>query len=116
MTLPDLLEEYDEEVYYTGMNKEPSSKEDEYTGGSSDYYKIRVEHPTTLKDPYDVECNDIIEALDMTFAEGNAFKGIWRRCAARKGKRKRGYDNGLYDAEKVKFFGERMIVQSKQEE
>ena len=91
------------------------SPEPEYTGGSVNYYKCFVASPTTLDLPYYAECNDIIEALGMTFAEGNAFKAIWRRCAARTyGSKKKGYDNGLYDAEKVVFFGERMVEQSKQ--
>ncbi|MNQ61504.1 hypothetical protein D3C85_758190 [compost metagenome] len=49
----------------------------------------------------------------MNYAEGNAFKAIWRRCAARMGLSKRGYEDGLYDAEKVVFFGERMVAQEK---
>ncbi len=93
---------------------ESLDKEDEYTGGSVNYYKLLVENPTTLPKEYEVECNDIIEALDMNYAEGNAFKAIWRKCAARKfGIKKKGYDNGLYDSEKVVFFGDRMVVQSK---
>ena len=89
----------------------------EYTGGSSSYYTIHVKNPTTEGRPaYDAECNDIIEALDMNYAEGNAFKALWRRAAARKGMRKKGYDNGLYDAEKVEFFGKRLIEQSKESE
>lgn len=95
------------------LAEEPSQPE--YTGGSVNYYKCFVASPTTLDLPYHAECNDIIEALGMTFAEGNAFKAIWRRCAARTyGSMKKGYDNGLYDAEKVVFFGERMVEQSKQ--
>lgn len=87
----------------------------EYTGGSSSYYTVHVKNPTTEgRDPYFAECNDIIEALDMNYAEGNAFKAIWRRTAARKGMRKKGYDNGLYDAEKVEFFGKRLVEQSKE--
>jgi hypothetical protein len=96
-------------------NVTEESLEPEYTGGSVNYYKCFVASPTTLDLPYYAECNDIIEALGMTFAEGNAFKAIWRRCAARTyGSKKKGYDNGLYDAEKVVFFGERMVQQSKQ--
>ena len=91
-----------------------SAPAEEYTGGSSSYYSIYVEKPTTEGNPpYMAECNDIIEALGMNYAEGNAFKAIWRSCAAKLGKLKKGYDNGLYDAEKVKFFGNRMIEQSK---
>lgn len=87
----------------------------EYTGGSSNYYKVFVQFPTTLGAPYEAECNDIIEALKMTFAEGNAFKAIWRKAKARQGVQKKGYDNGLYDSEKVVFFGERMVVEAKSE-
>jgi hypothetical protein len=82
---------------------------EEHTGGSSSYYGVKVSNPTTLPAPYDAECNDIIEALGMTFAEGNAFKAIWRTATARLGKKKVG-NNAFYDAEKVVFFGERMKV------
>lgn len=89
----------------------------EFTGGSSSYWKVPVEHPTTPDVyPYVAECNDIIEALGMNYAEGNAFKAIWRSCAARNlGLSKKGYDAAttVYDAEKVVFFGERMLHQAK---
>jgi hypothetical protein len=88
--------------------------EPEYTGGSSSYYQVKILHPTTKDNPpYTAECNDIIEALGMNYAEGNAFKAIWRRAAAEfLGVKKRGYDSGLYDAEKVEFYGHRMVIQS----
>lgn len=89
-------------------------KQPEYTGGSSNYYKVFIKNPTTLEQSYEAECNDIIEALQMTFAEGNAFKAIWRKAKARQGVQKKGYDNGLYDSEKVVFFGERMVVEAKE--
>lgn len=97
----------------TGRNEQPLFANSEYTGGSVGYYTVRVEKPTVLPEPYTVECNDVIEALGMTFAEGNAFKAIWRLCAARQGKAKEGYRDGLYDAEKVVFFGNRMVEQAK---
>ncbi len=88
----------------------------EYTGGSVNYYRVPVKSPTSGGDPYEAECNDIIEALKMNYAEGNAFKAIWRSCAARKlGLAKKFYDDGLYDAEKVVFFGGRMVVQAKEQ-
>lgn len=84
----------------------------EYTGGSVSYYKISIAVPLSGNAPYVAECNDIIEALGMNYAEGNAFKAIWRMCAARTlGVKKRGYTDGLYDAEKVEFFGARMVAQ-----
>ena len=89
--------------------------EEEYTGGSVSYYKVEINNPTTIKEPYTAECNDIIEALQMNYAEGNAFKAIWRKCAARLGSAKKGYTDGLYDSEKVVFFGQRMVEQCKAE-
>jgi hypothetical protein len=87
---------------------------EEYTGGSSSYYTVEVKNPTTPGNPqYTAECNDIIEALGMNYAEGNAFKALWRRAAARQGKRKKGYTDGLYDAEKIEFFGARLVAQEK---
>lgn len=86
----------------------------EYTGGSVSYYSVAVNNPTTPGAPvYMAECNDIIEALGLNYAEGNAFKAIWRIAAARSGKMKKGYTDGVYDAEKVVFFGERMLAQAK---
>lgn len=88
----------------------------EYNGGSSDYYQVTIKATTTVGRPeYIAECNDIIEALGMNFAEGNAFKALWRRAAQRTlGKRKAGAkDDGLYDAQKVEFFGARLVAQSK---
>lgn len=96
--------------------KDDDVKQPEYSGGSSDYYKVEITNTTTpFTLGYTAECNDIIEALGMNFAEGNAFKAIWRRAAQRTlGKRKAGAkDDGLYDAEKVEFFGKRLVEQSK---
>lgn len=89
-----------------------SETEPEYTGGSVSYYRVRVVAPTSedLR-PYIAECNDIIEALGMTYAEGNVFKAVWRRCAARTlGKAKAHYQDGLYDAEKAVFFSARILT------
>lgn len=86
----------------------------EYTGGSVGYYSVEVQKPTTEgRAPYIAECNDLIEALGMNYAEGNAFKALWRRCAARMGKSKEGYKDGLYDAEKIVFFGNRLVEQER---
>ena len=84
--------------------------EAEHTGLSVDYYRVEIKRPTTPGvDPYVAECNDIIEALGMTYAEGNVLKAVWRRCAARTlGKHKRGND-ALYDAEKGFFFSGRIL-------
>ncbi|WP_218191901.1 hypothetical protein [Pseudomonas sp. B14(2017)] len=90
----------------------------ELTGGSVDYYTVRIEKPTNKYSlPYTAECNDIIEALKMNYAQGNAFKAIWRQCAAAAlelVKPGQEGDEGLYDSQKVEFFGGRMVVQAKQ--
>ena len=93
--------------------KPPASSTPEHTGGSVSYYQVKITNSTSGADVYTAECNDIIEALDMNFAEGNAFKALWRRAAARTlGKHKAG-NNALYDAEKVVFFGQRLVEQEK---
>ena len=75
--------------------------EEEYTGGSSSYYDVKIKGT-------EIRCLDIIEALGMNYAEGNAFKAVWRIAASKQGKQKKG-NTRLYDAEKVAFFGERLI-------
>lgn len=87
------------------------SQEKEYTGGSVSYYSIDVNDPINENsDPYTAECQDIIEALKLDFQEGNVLKAIWRRAAARLGRSKKGYDDGLYDAEKIVFYGQRLVA------
>lgn len=83
----------------------------EHTGNSVSYYKTLINDPTTEgMNPYIAECNDIIEALDMTYAEANVFKSVWRTAAARTlGLHKEGND-AKYDAEKAIFFSKRMLV------
>lgn len=90
-----------------------ANEDGEHTGGSVNYYKVQVNNPTTASSSYQAECNDIIEALGMNYAEANVFKAVWRRCAARTlGKLKKG-NNTLYDAEKMVFFAERVLAQEK---
>jgi len=87
--------------------KPPEPKPAENSGGSCDYYKVTIESPTTSPTTYTAECNDIIEVLNMTYAEANMFKEIWRTAAARTlGKLKAGHDTKR-GAEKIIFFAER---------
>lgn len=87
------------------------SEDKEYTGGSVSYYAIDVNAPLNENsDPYTAECQDIIEALKLDYNEGNVLKAIWRRAAARLGRSKKGYDDGLYDAEKIAFYGQRLVA------
>jgi hypothetical protein len=71
------------------------------TGGRVNYYLAKVRHPRrpAEQEPYQAECEDIIEALAMTFDEACEFKAIWRTAAARLGTGKPGH-NELYDCEK----------------
>ena len=83
----------------------------EYTGGKVSYYEVFIECPTREgRQQYTAECNDIIEALGMSFSEGEAFKAIWRKAAARLMPAKKGHNGGLYDAEKARFYGCRMEI------
>lgn len=86
------------------------------TGGSVDYYKCHVADPISKGEPYTAESIDIIEALGMTFAEGEAFKAIWRTCTGRMGGAVKADNKALYNAEKVEFFGARMVRAAKRRE
>lgn len=83
----------------------------EKSGGSVNYYKVQINDPTSgSNNSYMAECNDIIEALNMNYTEGNIFKAIWRMAAARElGKIKEGFEKPKYDTEKVVFFANRLM-------
>lgn len=83
------------------------------SGGSNGYYSVWVDKPTSGRPGYVAECNDIIEALGLSYAEGNVLKAVWRIAAARMANGKPGH-NELYDAEKIVFFGERLVVKAKE--
>jgi hypothetical protein len=85
----------------------------ERSGGSVNYYKLHIDEPANLPEPYDCECEDIIEALNMTLAEANQFKSVWRSAAARTlGKVKHGPDpEGIYDGEKSLYYAQRTLIQ-----
>ena len=84
---------------------EESKETVEHTGGSSSYYDITLDDKT-------VRCNDIIEELNMNYAQATIFKAIWRICASKLGRKKKG-NNTVYDAEKIKFFAERVLIQER---
>ena len=89
-----------------------SLEKEEFTGKDVNYYLVEVKEPKRLA-PYTAECEDIIEALCMTFAEGCEFKALWRSCAARTlSKHKKGQDkDGVYDAEKQVYYANRTLSQ-----
>lgn len=74
------------------------------------YYRVQVADPISPElPPYQAECADIIEALGMTFNEGEAFKALWRLAAARQGRGKPG-NAPQYDADKVAHYGARVAA------
>lgn len=90
-----------------------SENDGERSGLSVNYYKVPVTAPTKPgAPPYVAECNDIIESLGMTFAEANVFKAIWRSAAERTLGKKKAGNNAVYDAEKMVFFSNRVLVQA----
>lgn len=99
-----------------GAMNQPPIADRQSTGGSVDYYKCHVADPISGGEPYTAESIDIIEALGMTFAEGEAFKAIWRTCTGRMGGAVKADNKALYNAEKVEFFGARMVRAAKRSE
>ncbi len=77
-------------------------------GGSVNYYSVCVEHPQHCPNAYVAECEDIIEALGLTFDEACIFKEIWRTANARKGNAKQG-QNDLRAAEKIYHYAGRIL-------
>jgi hypothetical protein len=85
--------------------------EGKLTGGRVNYYVVPINHPQRADQgvqPYQAECEDIIEALEMNFDEANIFKAVWRSAAARQGNGKPG-QKALYDAEKIVHYGGRLV-------
>lgn len=81
------------------------------SGAHGEYYELTIQRPKSGGAAYKAECQDIIEALKMDFNEGNAFKALWRRAAGRLGNVKKGNEDPLYDAQKIKFYGTRILEQ-----
>ncbi len=110
----------DKEVKKTAMETlvkpiKPKKQTTEHTGGSSSYYDVEVDVElvgTTRKQvkPALVSCNLIIEALNMNYAQATVFKAVWRICASKLGRKKRG-NNTVYDAEKINYFAQRILIQ-----
>lgn len=79
------------------------------SGGLNNYYVVQVTNPQRKEQvPYQAECEDIIQALGMTFDEGCAFKALWRNAAARMGNGKPG-NKALYDCEKLVHYATRIL-------
>ena len=84
-----------------------------FSGGLNNWYVVPVKHPQRKEqEPYQAECEDIIQALGMTFDEGCAFKALWRNAAARMGNGKPG-NSTLYDCEKLVHYANRLLAKEK---
>lgn len=88
----------------------------ELSGASVSYYKVHISDPVSGMPSYQAHCIDIIEALGMSFAEGEAFKALWRHCAARTLKKKKRGIPKTYDAEKIVFYSSRILVQARRKD
>lgn len=83
------------------------------SGGLNNWYVVPVKNPQRKEqEPYQAECEDIIQALGMTFDEGCAFKALWRNAAARMGNGKPG-NTPVYDAEKLVHYAKRILAKEK---
>lgn len=83
------------------------------SGGLNNWYVVPVKHPQRKEqEPYQAECEDIIQALGMTFDEGCAFKALWRNAAARMGNGKPG-NKALYDCEKLVHYANRILAKER---
>lgn len=82
------------------------------SGGSCDYYNVDITHPTTAKAPYTASCNDVIEALQLSSAESNIYKEIWRTANGKAHNNGKPDNDPVRAAEKVLFFAVRNAVLS----
>lgn len=84
----------------------------EATGGQVSYYLAQVQRPRREgQAPYQAECEDIAEALQMTPDEFCVFKAVWRTAAARMGDPKPETDplkQAVYDGQKIVHYGNQM--------
>ena len=81
------------------------------TDGDVNYYLIDVQDPKRLQ-PYVAEVEDLIEALDMEFAEGTILKSLVRLCKNRQGGGKIG-STDIYEAEKIVYSAQRTLAKAK---
>lgn len=76
------------------------------------YYECEVDHPQNPRQggvPYVPNCEDIIQALGLTFDEGCEFKSLWRRGRARQGFVK-AESTAVRDAQKAAHYAGRVLA------
>lgn len=84
---------------------------EENSGSHCEYYHAPVSHPSNPGQtaPYVANCEDIIQALGLTFDEGCEFKSIWRRGRGRQGFVK-AESTALRDAQKAVHYAGRVLA------
>ena len=87
---------------------------DEASGGDVNYYLVEIAHPR-LGVPYVAEVEDIIEALDMRFCEGNVFKAMVRSAKLRQDLGKPG-SSKRYEAQKGVYYAKRIVALAQRRE
>ncbi len=92
------------------MQELANTEQKDITGGNVNYYLIDITNPKRL-DPYVVEVEDIIEALNMEFAEGTILKSLIRYCKLKQGLGKPG-SSEKYEAKKIKYYADRLIAKT----
>lgn len=86
---------------------------DQLTGSLTNYYLAKVDFPQREEQPpYQAECEDLIEALQLNPDEANIFKEIWRGANARLDNGKPGH-TPLYGAEKIFHYAGRILRRAK---
>lgn len=91
-------------------NEDQTEPQPQLSGGSCNYYMVDVKKPTTLEEAYTVECNDLIEALGLTWQEANIYKEIFRTANERTHGNGKDGNNPKRAAEKVLFFAIRHAI------
>lgn len=87
----------------------------ENSGLFVNYYLVQVNHPQRPEQvPYQAECEDLIEALELNPDEANIFKEIWRTARQRQGTGKEG-NNPIRAAEKCVHYSNRILRRAKRE-
>ena len=82
----------------------------ESSGGRVNYYLAQVKYPQREdQPPYQAECEDIIDALDLTFDEANIFKEIWRTANERTHGLGKAGNTPLRSAQKLVHYAGRIL-------
>ena len=87
--------------------------ETKLTGGNVNYYLVDVAYPQREdQQPYQAECDDIADALELNPDEKDIFKELWRSANARKHNGKPNH-SALYGAEKIVHRAARILRRMK---